>query len=65
MSMASHEITESEHAVSAGAVLFAMLVVLVIGVSAVVVFGYAALIVLALAGTAAMLVTLVVLTAGG
>lgn len=63
--MAGHEATGSEHAVGAGAVLFAMLILLVVGVSAVLIFGYAALIVLALAGTAAMLVTLVVLTAGG
>lgn len=41
-----------------------MVVVLLIGIGAVALFGYPALIVLALAGTAAMLVTLVVMTAG-
>ncbi len=44
--------------------LAVMVVVLLAGIGAVAAFGYPALIVLALAGTAAMLATLVVMTAG-
>lgn len=62
--MASHEPASEHRGASAWTVLGAMVVVLVIGIGAVALFGYPALIVLALAGTAAMLVTLVVMTAG-
>jgi hypothetical protein len=48
----------------AGAVLMTMLTAIVLLVCAVVVFGYAAIIIYALAATAASLVTLVILTAG-
>jgi hypothetical protein len=62
--MASHESTAEVQGVSAWKVLAAMVVVLLVGIGAVALFGYPALIVLALAGTAAMLCTLVVMTAG-
>lgn len=54
----------SEAGDASGKVLYIMLVALVLAVCAAVIFGYAAVIVMALLGTAAMLVTLVVLTAG-
>jgi len=62
--MASHEPTAEDHNVSAWKVLAAMVLLLVVGIVAVVLFGYPALIALALAGTAAVLCTLVVMTAG-
>ena len=62
--MADHEPTADNRGLSAWVVLAVMVVVLVIGIGAVALFGYPALIVLALAGTAAMLVALVVMTAG-
>ncbi|MBS1168109.1 MAG: hypothetical protein H6R00_4134 [Proteobacteria bacterium] len=62
--MASHESTAEAQGVSAWKVLAAMVVILLVGIGAVALFGYPALIVLALAGTAAMLCTLVVMTAG-
>lgn len=62
--MASHESTTEAQGVSAWKVLAAMVVILLVGIGAVALFGYPALIVLALAGTAAMLCTLVVMTAG-
>lgn len=62
--MASHESTAEDQGVSALKVLAVMVVVLLVGIGAVALFGYPALIVLALAGTAAMLCTLVVMTAG-
>lgn len=61
--MASHEST-AEGQGGALKVLAVMAVILLIGIGAVALFGYPALIVLALAGTAAMLCTLVVMTAG-
>lgn len=63
--MASHESTAVNEGGNPWMVLAVMVLVLLVGIGAVALFGYAALIVLALAGTAAMLVTLVVLTAGG
>jgi uncharacterized membrane protein YgaE (UPF0421/DUF939 family) len=62
--MASHEPTAEDQTISAWKVLAAMVLLLVVGIVAVVLFGYPALIVLALAGTAAVLCTLVVMTAG-
>ncbi|WP_370676863.1 hypothetical protein [Pleomorphomonas sp. PLEO] len=61
--MASHQ-SAVDQGVSAWKVLAVMVVVLLVGIGAVALFGYPALIVLALAGTAAMLCTLVVMTAG-
>lgn len=62
--MASHESTAAVQGVSAWKVLAAMIVVLLVGIGAVALFGYPALIVLALGGTAAMLVILVAISAG-
>ncbi len=62
--MASHEPTAEDHGLSAWKVLAAMVGLLVVGIGAVALFGYPALIVLALAGTAAMLVILVAISAG-
>ncbi|MCM5554984.1 hypothetical protein [Pleomorphomonas sp. NRK KF1] len=62
--MASQEPANEHRGASAWTVLGAMVVVLAAGIGAVALFGYPALIVLALAGTAAMLATLVVMTAG-
>jgi len=62
--MAGHETTADNHGVSAWKVLAAMIVLLVVGIGAVALIGYPALIVLALAGTASVLCTLVVMTAG-
>ncbi|PKR88190.1 hypothetical protein CXZ10_15425 [Pleomorphomonas diazotrophica] len=62
--MASHEQATEERGTSPWSVLAVMVAILVIGIGAVALFGYPALIVLALVGTAAMLVTLVVMTAG-
>lgn len=62
--MASHESTAEGQGGGALKVLAVMVVILLIGIGAVALFGYPALIVLALAGTAAMLCTLVVMTAG-
>lgn len=63
--MASPESTVEVRGVSAWTVLAAMAVLLLVGIGAVALFGYPALIVLALGGTATMLATLVVMTAGG
>ncbi len=62
--MSSHEPTAEDRGISAWKVLAAMVVLLVVGIVAVALFGYPALIVLALAGTAAMLVILVAISAG-
>jgi hypothetical protein len=62
--MANHEPTADNRGLSAWVVLAVLVVVLVIGIGAVALFGYPALIVLALAGTAAMLVILVAISAG-
>ena len=62
--MASHEPTAESQGVNAWKVLATMVVVLLIGIGAVALFGYPALIVLALAGTAGMLVILVAISAG-
>lgn len=62
--MASHEQATGEREANPWAVLAVLVAILVIGIGAVALFGYPALIVLALAGTATMLVTLVVMTAG-
>jgi hypothetical protein len=62
--MASHETTAEDHGISAWKVLAVMVLLLVVGIGAVALFGYPALIVLALAGTAAMLVILVAISAG-
>lgn len=62
--MVSHEPIAGDQSVSAWKVLAAMVGLLVVGIGAVALFGYPALIVLALAGTAAVLCTLVVMTAG-
>ena len=62
--MADHDGATEHRGASAWTVLGAMVVVLLIGIGAVALFGYPALIVLALAGTATMLLTLVVMTAG-
>lgn len=62
--MANQEPTAEDQGLNAWKVLATMVVVLLIGIGAVALFGYPALIVLALAGTAAMLLTLVVMTAG-
>lgn len=63
--MTSHESTAVNEGGNPWAVLAVMVLILLVGIGAVALFGYAALIVLALAGTASMLVTLVILTAGG
>ena len=62
--MVSHESTAEGQGVSAWKMLATMVVILLVGIGAVALFGYPALIVLALAGTATMLLTLVVMTAG-
>lgn len=62
--MTDHERATEHGGPSAWMTLAVMVVVLLVGIGAVAAFGYPALIVLALAGTAAMLATLVVMTAG-
>jgi hypothetical protein len=63
--MTSPESTIEDRGISAWKVLATLVVILLVGIGAVALFGYPALIVLALGGTAAMLATLVVMTAGG
>ena len=62
--MASQEPANEHRGASAWTVLGAMVVVLAAGIGAVALFGYPALIVIALAGTAAALVMLVAISAG-
>ena len=62
--MVSHESTAESQGVSAWKILATMVAILLVGIGAVALFGYPALIVLALAGTAGMLVILVAISAG-
>lgn len=62
--MANHESAAENRGISAWKMLVAMVVLLLVGIGAVALFGYPALIVIALAGTAAALIMLVAISAG-
>lgn len=62
--MANHESAAEDRGISAWKMLVAMVVLLLVGIGAVALFGYPALIVIALAGTATALILLVAISAG-